>query len=133
MSNDNSSSGPPFKSSLPPSLLEDLSDKDKFLYQSIDEMKQGQHWLATKFDAHEKILQEVVAQTTRTNGRLLVAEEKIKEAEPAVKAVKSSMRIVKTRWFWVAVAAFLTIGLPWIVNHAPAPEKVIKWAIGMSG
>lgn len=126
-----SSSVPPFKSQLPDSLLAGLSDKDLFLYKSIDEMKQGQDWLVTQAVEHDRKLEEVRVQATKTNGRLLGAEDKIKAAEPAIHTVQTVVKIVQSRWFWIASVAFLVIVLPWIVTHAPPPVQVIKWAIGL--
>lgn len=121
---------PTFESKLPPSLLDGLNDKDKFLYQKVDESSQFQAWLVAHAIEHDRKLEEIRAQTTKTNGRLLAVEEKVKSAEPAINAVNLSLKIVKTRWFWIAATAFLFIALPWIVNHAPPPTQMVKWALG---
>lgn len=136
MSDNKSLTVPPFESKLPSELLEGLDKRDKYLYTKLDEIGQAQAWLVRQSVKHHETLEEVRAQAVATNGRLLAAETDIKTlkavdeaARPAVEAVQIAMKVGSSKWFWIAAALMLSIGLPWLVVNAPTPVSVIKWAV----
>lgn len=129
---------PPFESKLPEDLLEGMSKRDRYLYAKLDEIGQAQTWLVYQAAKHHDKLEEVCVQTEETNGRLLTTEREIQQlklvddaAKPAIEMVQTAVRVGKSRWFWIGAAAFLSVGLPWLVVNAPAPIEVVRWAVAL--
>lgn len=150
MPNDQASSTthsvPPFKSQLPEGLLANLSETERHFYNTLDEVKQTVSWSARLSAATANKLEEVHVQVLATNGRLLKAESSATELKsvveaqkvetaPLIRAYKVSETLVRSKVFWGLATAFLIVGIPFIVNHAPDPQKAlvtaVKWALGM--
>lgn len=65
---------PEFKSQIPVHLLAEASDADKHIMGELSKLGQFSHW---SVDAHISTMESV----RKTNGRLIRAEEKIKDLE----------------------------------------------------
>lgn len=139
MSSDNSHplTVPPFASKLPPEFVQDLDERGRYLYTTMDEIKQAQAWLTQRAVEHTAKLEEVSIQTTATNGRLIKAEGEIKEikvtqeeAKPALKLVNIGLALLKSRLFWLGVSGVVFFVIPWLAVHAPTPSEFFLLVFG---
>lgn len=137
MPNDKPLTVPPFASQLPAEFIESLDERGKYLYQTVEEIKQAQLWLMQRAITDAGTLDEVKAQTTRTNGRLLVAEGDIKdlthrqnEADSALKIVKLTKKVMWNKWFLIGTVVFFTVGVPWLSMHSAWVFEVLKAIAG---
>lgn len=131
---------PQFECQLPPGLLNSLSEKDRYMYETIDVMRQSIAYTASLAAHTADKLEAVRVQTTETNGGLKQAKADIialteavrghqAQTEPVVKAYAMAGKAVRTKTFWVAAILFFTVVAPWLIQHAPAPQKMIVWAV----
>ncbi len=133
MSQDNPPlSAPTFHSQVPPGLLEGLDDRDKYLYRSVDEMRQCQAWLMSRAVTDANTLEEIKTQVKKTNGRTSASEVKIEDlkdqqvaAEPAIKAMNFILTLAHSKIFWVIFIIFLVAGVPWLITHTPGIVEAI--------
>lgn len=70
---------PEFKSNIPEHLLTDISPTDKWLMEEISKNTQVTEYLLTKREEDSKKLDEVVRQTTATNGKVAQTIKDISE------------------------------------------------------
>lgn len=122
---------PPFESRLPEEFLKGLDERGKYLYIKLDEIGQTQTWLINQAKKDSVALGDlrsdmkaVKEQTTRTNGRLLVAEGTLTNIAPEIETVKTVKKVVGNRYAIMAMLAFMFIGVPWLGAHATV---VISW------
>ncbi len=132
MPSDNSSklTIPPFQSTLPPELLDGMDERGRHLYTKLNEIGQAQAWLMERKVEDTKTLDDIKTQVMKTNGRLLVAESKLADAEVPIKVVKTGIALAQNKWFWVGVAAFLFFIAPWLAVHAPSPAAFFTAVFG---
>lgn len=141
MTSDNSNkhlSIPQFESKLPAEFTKGLDDRGQFLYTEMDKNSQKLEWLLNHSIEQATILAEVKAQTTKTNGRLLIAEEDIKEIKatqlemkPAVAALQATLKVMRSKWFWVGAFMVVAFVFPWVATHAPTPSEFVKIVFGL--
>ncbi len=131
-------SAPPFESKLPEVLLKGLDDKDRYMLEESDKARQRMEWLmghsisqASELAEVKQDVKETKEQALKTNGRLLAAEQTLKEHEPAIKTVRFAKRVVGNRWFWVGAAAFIFFALPAALTYAPTPTEFVKIVFGL--
>lgn len=80
---------PEFKSQIPPHLLAEASDADKHIMGELSKLGQFSHW---SVDAHISTMESV----RKTNGRLIRAEEKIKDLEDDRKSFVRGWKLIVT-------------------------------------
>lgn len=132
-SEETSISVPPFESKLPAELLDGLDQRGRYLYMTMDEIRQAQQWLTEQAITQHETSQQIKKQVMVTNGRLLRAEDDIDELQAykedtvkEINLVKLFRKILKNRWFWIGVTAFLVFGVPWLATHAPMAKEFFK-------
>ncbi len=89
-----------FKSKIPPHLLTTASDADKYIMGELSIGAQYNLWLVNA-------LVETHAQVRKTNGRLIRAEEAIKDLKGEEKSVKVGWKTIK--WIAGAVVTIITV------------------------
>ncbi len=131
-------SEPPFSSTpqLPAEFLNGLDPRGRYLYESVHEMRQAQTWLTNHAIAQAKRLDEVVIQTTKTNGGLTAAKQDIavlkasaEEVAPVVKVYGFAKSCLQSRLFWVGAALCVFVIFPIVAAHAPTPSEFLSWAV----
>jgi hypothetical protein len=78
---------PEFRSQIPPHLLADASDAEKHIVEQLSILTQFAQWSTT---AHISTMESV----RKTNGRLIRAEENLKEIQDDKKLLKSGWKAV---------------------------------------
>ncbi len=131
---------PPFESTIPDGLLKGKPDDQVFLYTKLDEIGQAQTWLINQAAKHQEALNalkdevvEVKLQTTRTNGRLLKAEDTLTAQAPDINTVRSVKRFVGNRYFVIGALCFLFVGVPFIAAHAPGAAAFYSFMTTLLG
>ncbi len=128
---------PVFESSVPPELLEGRSELEKRLYRDSSKNLQMMEWLVHHSIAQRKMSEEIKTQVLTTNGRLLTAEKDIRnlnetvsvhkaEMDPIIKVYSVSGKLVRSKYFWIGVAALVFIVIPGVISVAPPPAAVLK-------
>ncbi len=128
MSNDNSDSVPSFRSTLPPELLKGQDEHRQYLYTKLDEIGQAQKWLIDKSVEHRQILEEVKAQTIKTNGRVTASENKLValEADQGLQLARVGASLVRSKVFWGITIVFVLVVMPWVTVHAQSVLELVK-------
>jgi hypothetical protein len=103
---------PHFTSQIPAHLLQDATDRDKYILESLSVITQNNNWLvdetirqSCKLETLEKTVGEVKTQTTLTNGRVTRLEDKNtanKESEDELKKI-----LVVKNWIWKLLSSKL--------------------------
>lgn len=121
---------PPFECKLPAGLLDGLSDHDRHVYVSIDEIKQAVMWSAETSAKTANRLEEVYAQALKTNGGLVKAKEDIvalqEQAVGPARIYSLGRAVFTSKWGWAGISLLIFVVAPWLVVHAPAPGQFIS-------
>lgn len=124
---------------IPLSLINDLDEKEKFLFQSVINLGKGNRRLEIVTNEQTKTLEKIYEQALLTNGRSLRNEENIKKINeklenitPDIETVRTVKKVVKTKYFWVAMGVFVFGVIPFVSAEFPPQvvfTKVVSWVI----
>jgi hypothetical protein len=138
---------PHFTSQIPPTLLQDISDREKYILESLSIMSQNGNWTveemikqSNKLEELDKKVKIVDEKISYTNGKVAASLTDIqalkdknlanKESDDEIKkflAIKKYIcRLLSSKFFWFSVtvislllvkSGFFTLFFNWLSNH----------------
>jgi hypothetical protein len=117
-----------FKAELPDSLLHECSEKDRYLYESLGQMKEYIRWSAP-------IMVDLNKQVRRTNGRVTKSEDDIDQLTEKIKSwIKfkdNVLNIVKSKYFIIGAAILVFLCLFPVVSFINTSGGLVKFIEGV--
>ena len=119
---------PDFQSDIPEHLLTNASPQDKYIMENLSILGQKSNWLTetqkTQFERLDGLVtssEEIRIQTTKTNGKVAVLQEKAVEAEKVVQFYNTAKGFATNKMFILGSAfsflVFFSYGVPWLILH----------------
>ena len=107
---------PQFKSTIPSILLENVSDSDRYIMESISILNSKTDWQTTKIAEQAAILKKVEVQTTKTNGRVTELEKKnidfnvrLHSNQEVIDTAKKFLKLLSNKYILIAILAGFVI------------------------
>lgn len=112
---------PEFKSDIPSYLLNDATDRDKWILTKLQEIDFKTGWQTT-------ILNMLYREAKKTNGRVTTVETKVNKIE---KEKDFIAKFVYNKYFWAVIAAWFLVVYPiFILKFGPVK---INWLWNLFG
>lgn len=131
---------PHFQSDIPPHLLANVSPQERYIMEHLSILGQRGVWLeqvqkeqSNSLENLKGITEEIKAQTTKTNGSVLLLKDQAKKAEEVVNFYNSGKRLINNKLFVLAsvfgAIVFFSYVAPWLMLNGKAILPTIFKAI----
>lgn len=113
-----------FKADIPDALLQDCSEKDRYLYETLGSMK---HYI----DWSSKVLIDSNFESRKTNGRVLKNEADISILESQIKSwigfKEGFVKFIKNRYTIITIGFLIFVALFPLVSWINATGGLVKF------